>query len=58
MRFVAASNRDLKAMSNEGKFRSDLYYRLTGLVITVPPLRERIDGPDQERERVPGAMLC
>ncbi len=38
---VAASNVDLKEASQQGRFRSDLYHRLAGLAVMVPPLRER-----------------
>ena len=41
VRIVAATNRDLEQMSEDGGFRSDLYFRLSAFVVEVPPLRQR-----------------
>jgi two-component system, NtrC family, response regulator AtoC len=41
VRFVAATNRDLEEEASEGRFRQDLFFRLNGITLAIPPLRER-----------------
>jgi DNA-binding NtrC family response regulator len=41
VRIISTTNRDLAALVRDGAFRSDLYYRLAGVRITIPPLRHR-----------------
>lgn len=45
VRVVCATHQDLLELANEGKFRQDLYYRLAGMTIDLPPLRERLGDP-------------
>lgn len=43
VRYLSATNKDLKEEIGRGFFRQDLYYRIAGLTLSVPPLRERLE---------------
>lgn len=45
VRVVCATHQNLKALAEAGRFREDLYYRLSEIVITIPPLAERVGDP-------------
>jgi DNA-binding NtrC family response regulator len=51
VRFIAATNRDLAAEVARGEFRQDLYFRLNGVLLIIPPLRERVAEIGQLAER-------
>lgn len=42
VRIVCATHQDLKVLTQEGRFREDLYYRLAEIVVNIPPLRDRL----------------
>ena len=52
VRILAASNRPLAELVERGQFRADLYHRLNGVTITLPPLRQRLDDMPQLVEHI------
>jgi DNA-binding NtrC family response regulator len=54
VRIIAATNQDLEDMIDAGRFRRDLYYRLRGVALTLPPLRDRLE----DIPELAGYFLC
>jgi two-component system response regulator AtoC len=57
VRFVAATNRDVEADSWQGRMRPDLYFRLNGVALLIPPLRERPLDIEVPANIIPGGRL-
>lgn len=61
IRLISATHRDLGRMAEEGSFRADLYFRLRGMEVRLPPLRDRADRDDIihqiAREEAPNCRL-
>lgn len=68
LRIVCSTNRDIQKEIEEGKFRSDLYYRLSTFCIHIPPLRERkediplivdqyLQGKNEEKSKIPENIM-
>jgi transcriptional regulator with GAF, ATPase, and Fis domain len=58
VRVVCATHRDLKAMVERGDFREDLYYRLCGITLEVPPLRARLADVGRISEHLLSRIAC
>jgi len=54
VRIIAATHRDLKQLSSEGKFREDLYFRLNVIQLSIPPLRAR----NEDKIEIANALLA
>jgi DNA-binding NtrC family response regulator len=57
VRVLAATHRDLNVLVREGKFREDLVYRLEGMTIHLPPLRERLEDLELLAQRFLGRLF-
>jgi transcriptional regulator with GAF, ATPase, and Fis domain len=58
VRVLSATNRDLRALAERGEFRADLYYRLAGTTLELPPLRERIADIEPLAQLFAGAIAA